>query len=186
MGIEQIIASSGKIAEAKGVFDFIPIRQFARQGTFGPVDITTVKGRVEGKPISAYKKGELISGPTQDIQEGDGGVFGLMQTLGPSGLWNIYTRGGAYGGKEAVKTTFYEYWGAKGYDKTHLDTVFSTSEWENWNPQSTVPWIPQININPADPTGLGGLLPDFGEIGKLLLYAGLGLAGVYIAGKLIK
>ena len=113
---------------------------------------------------------------------GNGEVLDVMQTLGVKGLWNVYTTGGAYGSKEATKKVFEEYWEAKDYDKSHLENVWDKEEWKTWQPESTIPIIPSIQIPKIE-------LPDFGamleDLKVPLLIAGGAIAGLFILGKFI-
>ena len=114
---------------------------------------------------------------------GNGGVLDVMQTLGIKGLWNVYVAGGAYGSKEATKTLFEEYWKAKEYDISDLEKLWGMKEWKDWQPETTIPVIPSIQIDPMTVTW--PKLPSLDDLKTPLIIAGVALGGLFLLGKFI-
>ena len=114
-------------------------------------------------------------------------VLDTIGALGPLGLAKVYTSGGAYGSKEAVKTTITTLVENKGLSTEPLEDIWNTPEFKEWTPKAIIAGteIPSIQIDPKDPTGIAGWLPSFDELKTPLIIAGLGIAGLFLAGKFI-
>lgn len=119
--------------------------------------------------------------PKKDIT-----IFDTIGALGIGGLAKVYTAGGAYGSKEAVKTTITEVIKGQGLPTDPVLKLWETPEWKEWKPKATLPVvgdIPSIQIDPAKPFDLG--LPSWEELKKPLLIAGIVGAGLLLLPSII-
>jgi len=157
------------------------------QGSYlTPVD----KGKLVVQPRDTTPRvpsGGLISRavPPKPIKKET--VLDTIGALGPLGLAKVYTAGGAYGSKEAVKTTITTLVENKGLPTEPLEDIWNTPEFKAWTPKATILGheIPSIQIDPKDPTGLVDWLPSFDDLKTPLIIAGVGIAGLFLAGKFI-
>jgi len=150
----------------------------------------------EGNPLTPISAGKLVVTPidsTPNIKAGEHiskaksttpkkvvTVIDTIAALGPVGLAKVYTTGGAYGSKEAVKTTITEVAKSQGLPTQPIEELWKTKEVTEWQPKAELPVIgeiPSIQINPADPFGL----PSFEDLkGPLLIAAGLIGAALFL------
>lgn len=157
--------------------------------TIAPRESRRIAGRTYTAPVAGARKiatKEQITRLKQQVNgvakpESSGGVIDVMKSLGPEGLWNVYVAGGAFGSKQATKTVFEEYFKAEDLPQSDLDKIWDTEEWEDWQPETTIPFIPSPQITPPTlPT-----LPSLEDLKVPLLIAGGAIAGLYILGKFI-
>jgi len=148
------------------------------------------KGKLVVQPkdsLPHIKSGGLVSRAVPPKPKKKVSVIDTIGALGPLGLAKVYTSGGAYGSKEAVKTTITTLVENKGLSTKPLEDIWNTEEFKEWTPTANIAGvdIPSIQIDPKDPTGLGGWLPNWDELKTPLIIAGIGIAGLFLAGKFI-
>lgn len=158
--------------------------------SLGPVQKRRIGGRTYSMPLVIEKPATkqqiqqavaTISRPKKKVT-----VLDTIGALGIGGLAKVYVSGGAYGSKEAVKTTFTEVAKAQGLPTQPLIDLWKTKEFEEWQPKAVLPIvgeIPSIQIDPAKPFDLG--LPSWEELKKPLLIAGIVGAGLLLLPSII-
>lgn len=115
-------------------------------------------------------------------------ILDTIGALGPEGLAKVYVAGGAYGSKEAVKTTITEVIKGQGLPTDPVLKLWDTDEWKGWTPKTEpLPIIgvtpPSIQIDPQKPFDLG--LPSWEDLKKPLLIAGIVGAGLLLLPSII-
>jgi hypothetical protein len=145
------------------------------------------QGRLVVKPAdstpSIPSKG-LISRATKPKKKVT--VLDTIGALGPAGLAKVYVAGGAYGSKEAVKTTITEVIKGQGLPTEPVKQLWETEEWKEWKPKADIPIVGKVDtiqIDPAKPFGFG--LPSWEDIKTPLIIGAVALGGLFLAGKFI-
>lgn len=149
-----------------------------RQGTAKKIPVAIP---VAGATRVATKK-EISTAKLPINGKRKGNVIDVMQTLGAEGLAKVYVSGGAFGSKTAVKTTYEEFFKAKDYPLSDLEKIWGSEEWKAWQPKTTVPIIPSVQIPEIKMPDLGTFL---GDLKTPLIIAAVAIGGLLLLPSLI-